>query len=522
MQVGNVSNNVVLQIQGGQSNTTFSPGQVVEAEVVSVEGNDVYLRTGDDTVLLAKNTSSTPIKPGDMITLSVTQSSDKSVSMQIVSLNQQPLIPDATNLQHTLIRLNIDPTRSNTSLAQILLTQGFEPTSELMKNLSIVLTKFPKIPNDVAVTIANYPSLITNEQLPQVLKDGFQSHGQQLNQLVTQLEQDIQDQNFLQPKEEIQSNDSALVKNPTPLKSEQQQAVQVKQDNVFNLPEKVVSSNKNASVQVQQPDLPLTKENVAPKMQVANNSAVDSAMKVKPETPQSFEQLIESAQAKIQNNDAQKQQNPQNLIPDKQTVDLPVKEIAMLSKILKSVFEPLDANTAPRIVKDSASSVGEKLTTVLSNLNDVSTTSKATLAQLSSQTQITKEMNNFFYAQVPFSFQEEKQTADLYVLKRNPKTGEIDPKNAKIALCLQTEHMGLVESVIKIELKNINLQMRVENEEIIQYLKGKTRELNEVVSDLGYRLNALQVQLIQNPITPLNFERCFEVVPRMGRLNIEL
>lgn len=114
--------------------------------------------------------------------------------------------------------------------------------------------------------------------------------------------------------------------------------------------------------------------------------------------------------------------------------------------------------------------------------------------------------NHNAYIQVPLNLNDKNTTGELYVLKRGPKRKRIDPENTSLLISLNTQNLGLVESLINISKKNISINIRVENQTIIDFIKENYRYLYASLFEKGYKLVDARYSLIQKETNILNAE----------------
>ena len=114
------------------------------------------------------------------------------------------------------------------------------------------------------------------------------------------------------------------------------------------------------------------------------------------------------------------------------------------------------------------------------------------------------EMSSLFYTQIPFNNRERESSADLYILKRRGSDKKIDANNATIALCLDTQNMGMVESLLQVRQQELSFCFRVENRRVLSFFQEQLGALAKVRFPAQYVYRGSSVSLIESPITPVN------------------
>ncbi len=126
--------------------------------------------------------------------------------------------------------------------------------------------------------------------------------------------------------------------------------------------------------------------------------------------------------------------------------------------------------------------------------------------KLSEQAKLPDSFERFHYMQIPLQNGPNRQTAELYIMKRNARGKKVDPENATMLIALDTQNMGRVESMIKVENKSVSLRFRLEKTGLVAYFKNHTVDMHESLAQEGYRLADVRCALIEAPVTPVTAE----------------
>lgn len=118
------------------------------------------------------------------------------------------------------------------------------------------------------------------------------------------------------------------------------------------------------------------------------------------------------------------------------------------------------------------------------------------------------ELNNHStYIQIPLKMFDKNTTGELYVLKKGSRGKKIDPQNASVLVSLNTQNLGQVDSLISVNKKNISLNLRVEDQSIISFIKENYIELYNSLRAKGYKLVDAKYRLIDERINVINADR---------------
>jgi hypothetical protein len=80
-------------------------------------------------------------------------------------------------------------------------------------------------------------------------------------------------------------------------------------------------------------------------------------------------------------------------------------------------------------------------------------------------------------------------------MKKDSKKKAIDPENVTMFISLDTVNLGKIDSLLNISKKNISLNMRLENAEIINFIKQNYKDLYYRLSEKGYKLVDVKYRL---------------------------
>jgi len=121
---------------------------------------------------------------------------------------------------------------------------------------------------------------------------------------------------------------------------------------------------------------------------------------------------------------------------------------------------------------------------------------------------------NSVYFQIPVKLPDKNTTAEIYILKKGSK--KISSDKATLLIALDTEHMGMVEALVSIRGKSININIRVEKQEIIDFLKENNAMLYNHLKSKGYKLSDIKYCISNEKVDLLNVEK---IIPRVTMEN---
>lgn len=130
--------------------------------------------------------------------------------------------------------------------------------------------------------------------------------------------------------------------------------------------------------------------------------------------------------------------------------------------------------------------------------------------EMSNQVRVGGQLDQFYYAQVPFQTQQMEGTADLYVFQRQGQKAERERTHITVLIGLDTPHMGRVESVLRSQDNRLSVEFRVSSKRVQTFFEEAVSGFREEMSSIGFPLEAVRVSQIGEKVTPLNAMQVME------------
>ncbi len=108
------------------------------------------------------------------------------------------------------------------------------------------------------------------------------------------------------------------------------------------------------------------------------------------------------------------------------------------------------------------------------------------------------------FLQLPLNIKEHKTNGQLTIFKDKRKKGTKDVSSALISL--DTKNLGTFETFIQKHNNNLNLQFRLENEEIEKLVKNNISGIKSTLSALRYNVDSITFKTIKQSFSILNTE----------------
>ncbi|HWR21908.1 MAG TPA: flagellar hook-length control protein FliK [Feifaniaceae bacterium] len=184
------------------------------------------------------------------------------------------------------------------------------------------------------------------------------------------------------------------------------------------------------------------------------------------------------------------------------------EEKAVLKRLMDlfaKAGEDLDAQTLKKSVEETPQKLFE-LQKLIKN-TDIHTQEAlaSRFSELTAQAKLTEDISRFVFVQIPIRFKE-YGSAELYIYKRNRREKGAERQSTSVVLGLSTENLGRVEAMLRIEDREISLDIGVQNEGAQNAFREGMGELRQSFSELRFQLKEYRVAPLWEPTTPLNAE----------------
>lgn len=506
----------------------LSAGDILRAKVLNISSDEIVLKLFDGTTLSAKFMSDLNVAKGDIVDFIVKNNLNNKLVLETVNenaSNQKDLSLTDSIVKKQLLELGIGTETKNLEIAKEIKRHDLPLNKEIFNKIADTIINFKNItPEKAAFLVANN---IIPEEKNIALLNKIVDEKQQIGPMLQSAYKDLAEIS----NTEVMRSISQALKGDSAQKSVEMgngKMLSMWSDNdaVRNTLEKAFSGNNaikdplagEIKKELEKFIIDNSKSSLIDKSNLDNNSRLfsEKAIAHLKENVTGFEKSslfqdksIDSVLKNIFNNLSEKSASKatDNL---NQTIDKSVFE-----KELKDVFDKfyvkIDDNTSSKDlhVKKMYMDMFEKLEVIKSALEQHSIPNKEDIINkidnLQSSIKFINDLNNHStYIQIPLNIFDKNTTGELYVLKKGSRSKKIDPQNASVLISLNTQNLGQINSLINVNKKNISLNIRVEEQAIIGFLKENYIELYNSLSNRGYKLVDVKYRLIDEEITPIN------------------
>ena len=184
------------------------------------------------------------------------------------------------------------------------------------------------------------------------------------------------------------------------------------------------------------------------------------------------------------------------------------EEKAVLKQLLElfaKAGEDLDAQTLKKSVEETP----QKLLELQKLIKNTDIHTQETLAsrfqELTAQAKLAEDISRFVFVQIPIHLKE-YGSAELYIYKRNRREKGAERQSTSVVLGLSTQNLGRVEAMLRMENRDLSLDIRVQNEKTLAAFRENSGELQRSFSELRFQLKEYKVSPLREKTTPLNAE----------------
>lgn len=553
---------------GGQGPLdAYSPGDVIAAEVAEAEPGRVVLRLPQGGLLEAGQRTMDPLQEGDQVLLLLAPQAEGETAprLELLSVNGQPVKAGASPQEYALLRMRVPPTPANLALAVALGQIGAPLRPETFARMGELGARFPGLAGDAAVLLAASSLPLNGEtveaftgwlQAPATAA-GFAAAAKALAaldpQAAARLEAAARQMEAAAPREAAPGV-GGQAQGPGPASLPQglspSLAAKLTQSGVWEELRAALPTLPEAEAQGRILQL-LT--DLPPETTGRERAALHAALlqmraapagepQAAPQAPQA-PQAQQAPGAPEARQTAQAPGNPQP--PEGQAPlpplagqaplgQAPAQEALSLPRALSALFAALGEalpGEQGQALREAAAGLGPRIrafTGALEGREDAAGPIRPILSMgqaLTAQVQMGGELGNLLYVPLPFSLRETQQDAALYVLKRDGGRGRVDEANVTVAICLDTQNLGPVDSLLRVERSELSLQFRVETPAARSFLQARLARVAKLSFPAQYRFKGAGVVLRGAPMSPVNagqiMQRAFGI-PAPGGLDITI
>lgn len=509
-----------LKLEGLQDILSkLNVGDVVKAKVLEMTSGEILLKLFDGSVMKASTATEIDTAPGEQIELLVKGKIDGKLMMETVKNEAQKPDTSQKELKSTLLNLDIKPDSRNLQLAGEIKSSGRQLTKQLFDTASEMLEKFSSLTPEKAVFLStrNIKPETQNINTLVRLVEGNLKLGGQLDDLLNSISR----LNLGSSEVEGTPNGNSTINgnispNGNDKKVSSNKAVLYNNNIVEN-----EAGNKSKGVntsQVKNNNVSAQTDNIKePDLQndsVIAKTAVDSGT----------DDNILDLSDKYRLNLGKFVDNEKNIHP----IQKEAKALNELKDAFKSLFIKTDSEDLKNDlnVKQLYKDIVDKLDSMKAFARSLPLADKtdftARISNIEDGINLLNQISNSStYVQIPLNISGFNTTGELYIMKKEKNRKRIDPHNVTMLIALDTQNIGHIETLIDVKDKNVGINLRAEDQKVMDFIKENFRHLYGSLQDKGYRLVDVKYRLIEEKTNLINAERTTSREFGDGRVSVD-
>lgn len=510
-------------------------GDIIRAKVLNISANELTLKLFDGTVFNAKALSSLDAEQGDTVDFIVKNNANNQLVLETLRENEnsQKSISDTdSTLKKLLIDINIKPDKNNIEIAKEIKQNNLPLNKDIFSKIADSILAFKNVtPQKAAYLVANNMPLEEKNitQLNRIV-DEKQKIGLMLDNTFETLSKLTDKDVMSSVRTAIQQNyDQKAIfvetdtRTSSSLKQELIKNTVEKEFQVFNQEKEGIMPEVKEKLQEFIGKYLSSKSTDEMKINTDEKTFTDKALLFLKENMKAFEKLdiykIKNVESFLKDifNKINSNKSKENYDINLETSVMPPIDNAEYEKELKEAVQKLhikmDENTTGEDlkIKKAYKEIYEKLEIIKNVVEHSAVPQKDEILNkidnLQSNLKFINDLNNHStYIQIPLNILGKNTTGELYVLKKGSKGKKIDPQNTSVFVSLNTPNLGQIDSLINVHKKNISLNVRVEEQAVIGFIKENYIELYNSLLGKGYKLVDVKYRLIEEDINAINAE----------------
>lgn len=483
----------LFQIQTKAAVEGLNVGELIQGRVLAMENGMLLIRLVDGSSLTAKVPEDLDVLPGTMITLQIGEMVGDQITARIVRNDAPP--QQAAAAENTL-----------SQIARQLEAFGAKATGDMVSKVLSLLENNPGLGMEKAAFLTANSMASDPAMIETAIKLANREYN--LNDNLHALSRAL--------TESLSAADRAGVEEllkPLLFKQEAAQAVR-------DLASRLVDVHNGPSRE----DLALG-EGIKLLLTRELIHALEDSLNAY--EPLDTEKLFEALQKALSNLRANKAMPKGNLnIPDEQlkeilndfirttdgirlkTTELFRQEKPDVQKLIESIFE----KAYTKIDDDGSKSIdlSDKLETLKDILQLASESAKLAgergghairpaVQELTDALRFFSQVNTYHvFMHVPLVIHEHQTIGELYIMKRKPGKGRINPKQFTLFISLHTQNLGLVETFLNASHGCVTIHFRVESQKLADFVRAHHMELYEAFRKKGFKLAEMKCRVLEN------------------------
>lgn len=489
------------------------PGQMVQGEVVGMQGNQVQLLLGNEMLLNASLENQIGINIGQLMSFQVKSNSGSLLSLIPLSVN----LTNDENVMKALQEASLPITDKTVEMVNSLMKEGMPIDKETLVNINKEFMTYPDADVETVVQLERLKIPVTSENIAQFeayknynhkLSDGIQEFLEQLNTLINAEENG--ESTVAGSKQELfqklldffsENTDQITENRENAAVSAGQETEKGKETaDIILGNEKGMIQNKEAAENIPEKteaDFKTGSNTIVPEKEVLNAAQKENFISLLKEigVPQKVVTLFENGQlttgqlAKLLQNENLGNEQLSKLFSSKEFGKLLQNELAD-NLLLKP--EQITKERIEEYYTDLKNQT-TKLMQILESTGRADTPAAKTLQNLNQNVDFLNQLNQMVtYVQLPLKMASDTAHGDLYVYTNKKNLAKKDG-NFSALLHLDMPHLGMVDVYVAMQSQRVSTKFYVQDEAMLDFLEERMDLLTKRLEKKGYQSNVQMV-----------------------------
>lgn len=456
------------------------PGQMVQGEVVSTQGNQIQLMLGNEMLLNATLESQVGINVGQLMSFQVKSNTGSLISLIPLSVN----LTTDENVMKALNEASLPVTDKTVEMVNTLMKEGMPIDKETLLNINKEMMAFPDTDVETIVQMERLKIPVTSENIVQF--EAYKNYNHKIADGITDLwnQLDTLIHAGVNPEGTAVENPQEFLSQLLKLYGEGAEEITLTENGTKPVPEgKAVLETVENTV--------TNAADIKEILTVSEKQTLLSELKemgISQKTLSLFENgQINTKQlaALLQSEDLSGEQLSK-LFESKEFGKLLQNELANQMLLKPEQIKKEDIEEYYTNLKNQT----EKLLQLLENTGRADTPAAKSLQSLNKNVDFLNQMNQMFtYVQLPLKMGEDAAHGDLYVYTNKKNLMKKDG-NVSALLHLDMPNLGMVDVYVAMQSERVSTKFYLQDEAMLDFLEEHMDILTERLQKKGYQASA--------------------------------
>ncbi len=456
------------------------PGQMVQGEVVSTQGNQIQLMLGNEMLLNATLESQVGINVGQLMSFQVKSNTGSLISLIPLSVN----LTTDENVMKALNEASLPVTDKTVEMVNTLMKEGMPIDKETLLNINKEMMAFPDTDVETIVQMERLKIPVTSENIVQF--EAYKNYNHKIADGITDLwnQLDTLIHAGVNPEGTAVENPQEFLSQLLKLYGEGAEEITLTENGTKPVPEgKAVLETVENTV--------TNAADIKEILTVSEKQTLLSELKemgISQKTLSLFENgQINTKQlaALLQSEDLSGEQLSK-LFESKEFGKLLQNELANQMLLKPEQIKKEDIEEYYTNLKNQT----EKLLQLLENTGRADTPAAKSLQSLNKNVDFLNQLNQMFtYVQLPLKMGEDAAHGDLYVYTNKKNLMKKDG-NVSALLHLDMPNLGMVDVYVAMQSERVSTKFYLQDEAMLDFLEEHMDILTERLQKKGYQASA--------------------------------